>query len=480
MDNRRQNVASNFIWRFAERCGAQGITFVVSIVLARVLEPRMYGTVALVTVFTNIINVFIDGGLGNALIQKKDADDDDFTSVFIFNLGMCIIVYGIMYTVAPHIAKFYDIPELTSIVRVMSVALVLSGVKNIQQSYVSKNLLFKRFFFSTLGGTIAAALTGIVMAYHGFGVWALVFQYVINNTIDTLILWITVRWRPRGRFSVIKLKRLITYGWKLLASHLLDTLYKNIRSLLIGKVYDETQLAYYNKGNQLPGLVISNTVSSLDSILFPVMSKGQDDREELRRVTRRINRVSNYMIWPLMIGLAACGEVLIEVLLTEKWLPCVPFMRLLCVGYAFRPIHATNLNIIKSCGRSDIYLKIEIIKKTIEIAVIIISLPHGVIAIALGEMLVDPITSLIDAYPSKSLIGYRIVDQIIDMSPAVILSLIMGIVVYMISFLSLSKIAILFIQIFVGVVVYIVLSVVSHNDSFLYLWAMIEEKKRKV
>ena len=213
-------VFSNFIWRFAERCGAQLVTFIVSIVLARILTPSDYGTIALVTVFTTILQVFIDSGLSTALIQKKDADDLDFSSVFYFNFVICIILYLIMFVSAPFIADFYKDSSLVSIVRVISLTLIISGVKGVQQSYVSRHMLFKRFFFSTLGGTIFSAVLGIIMAYAGFGVWAIVFQQLSNNAIDTLILWITVKWRPIKKFSWSRLKNLLSFGWKMLASSL--------------------------------------------------------------------------------------------------------------------------------------------------------------------------------------------------------------------------------------------------------------------
>ena len=271
-------VLTNFIWRFAERSGAQLVTFIVSIVLARLLMPEDYGTIALVTVFTTIMQVFVDSGLGTALIQKKDADDLDFSSVFYFNFVVCIILYSAMFFTASFIAAFYKMPELTPVVRVISLTIVISGVKGVQQSYVSRNMLFKRFFFATLGGTIFSAFLGIAMAYAGFGVWAIVAQQLSNTAIDTLILWITVKWRPKLMFSWKRLKSLLGFGWKMLCSALLETVYNNLRSLLIGKVYSSADLAYYNEGNKFPNLIVTNINTSIDSVLLPAMSKEQDDK----------------------------------------------------------------------------------------------------------------------------------------------------------------------------------------------------------
>ena len=353
----------NFIWRFLERCGAQGVTFIVSIVLARLLDPSLYGTIALVTVFTTIMQVFVDSGMGNALIQKKDADDLDFSSVFWFNLCMCIILYILMYISAPLIAAFYKTPELTPIVRVLSLILIISGVKNVQQAYVSRNMLFKRFFFSTLGGTIGAAIVGITMACYGFGVWALVAQMLFNATVDTIILWITVKWRPKKQFSIKRLKQLFSFGWKLLLSSLLDTIYNDLRQLIIGKIYSKDDLAQYNQGKKFPQLIVTNINTSIDSVLLPTMSKAQDNPQVVKSMTSRAIKISTYIMMPFMVGIAVCAEPLVRFVLTDKWLPCILFLRIFCITFAFYPIHTANLNAIKAMGRSDLFLILEIIKK---------------------------------------------------------------------------------------------------------------------
>ena len=310
MDN--ENVVKGFIWRFAERCGAQLVSFIVSIVLARLLVPEDYGTIALVTVFTVILQVFVDSGLGTALIQKKDADDLDFSSVFYFNFVVCLVLYAGMFMAAPYIAKFYDDISLTPVIRVLSLTIVISGVKGIQQAYVSRNMLFKKFFFSTIGGTIFSAFLGIGMAYVGFGVWALVAQQLSNTMIDTLILWITVKWRPKKMFSWQRLKELLAFGWKLLVSALLDTGYNNLRNLIIGKMYSPTDLAFYNQGDKFPKIIITNINTSIDSVLLPTMSNSQDDRERIKQMTRRAIKTSTYVMAPLMMGLAFCAEPIVS------------------------------------------------------------------------------------------------------------------------------------------------------------------------
>ncbi len=352
----QKKVLSNFLWRFAERCGAQIIQFIVSLVLARILAPEAYGTIALVLVFEQILQVFVDSGLGNALIQKKDADDLDFSSVFWFNVVWCLVLYVIMFFCAPLIAWFYNDESLTSIVRVLCLMVVVSGLKNVQQAYVSRTMQFKRFFWATLGGTLISAVAGIGLALLGFGVWALVAQKLTNLIIDTTVLWFTVKWRPKWMFSFQRLKGLFSFGWKLLVSSLIDTLYRNLRQLIIGKFYTKEELAFYNQGDQFPKVIVTNINTSIDSVLLPTMSKAQDDPARVKQMTRRAIKTSTYIMAPLMMGLAFCADTVVRLILTDKWMPCVPFLQIFCITYMFYPIHTANLNAIKAMGRSDLFL----------------------------------------------------------------------------------------------------------------------------
>lgn len=475
----KKRVVNNFIWRFLERCGAQGVTLVVSIVLARLLNPEIYGTVALVTVFTTIMQIFVDSGMGNALIQKKDADDLDFSSVFYFNILMCSVLYLIMFFAAPFIAAFYKIPELTAVVRVLSLILIISGVKNVQQAYVSRHLMFKKFFFSTLGGTIGAAIIGIAMAYLGFGVWALVAQMLFNTTIDTLILWITVKWRPKKMFSIQRLKSLFSYGWKLLVSSLLDTVYNNIRQLIIGKVYTKSDLAYYNNGKKYPEYLVSNINTAIDSVLLPTMSNEQDHPERVKSMTRRAIKTATFIIMPLMVGFAVCSKQLVSLILTDKWLPAVPFMQIFCISFAFYPIHTANLNAIKAMGRSDLFLKLEIIKKSIGVVTIIIAVKFGVMAMAYSMLVTSFISQVVNSWPNKKLLNYSYLEQVKDMLPQIGLSILMGMIVYFVSFLHLNSLITLLIQIPIGVIVYWLFSKLFHIESYEYIVGMLKNFRKK-
>ncbi len=467
--NTKQSVVNNFLWRFMERCGAQGVTFVVSIVLARKLGPTVYGTVALVSIFMLIMQVFVDSGMGNALIQKKDADDLDFSSVFWFNIAMCSFLYLIMFVAAPFIAAFYNMPELTPLVRVISLMLIISGMKNVQQAYVSRHMMFRIFFFSTLGGTITAAVVGIAMAYLGFGVWALVAQMLVNAAADTTILWITVKWRPKMFFSMSRLKKLFSYGWKLLISAVLDTVYNELRQLIIGKMYTKSDLAQFNQGQKFPQFIVTNINTSIDSVLLPTMSNAQDDPATVRSMTRRAIKTSTYLIMPFMMGLAVCAEPAIRLIITDEWLPCVPFLRVFCFSYAFYPIHTANLNAIKAMGRSDLFLILEILKKIVGLVAILSTMWISVMAMAYSLFFTSIICQMINAWPNKKLLGYSYFNQFMDMLPQICISLFMGAIVYSVQFLGLNDILTLTIQIPLGMVIYVALSKTFRVESYTYV-----------
>lgn len=465
----KENTVLNFLWRFAERSGAQIVTFIVSIILARLLSPKDYGAIALVTVFLAIMQVFVDSGLGSALIQKKNADDLDFSSVFIFNFIVCIILYIFMFFVAPIIAEFYDDKNLVAIIRVISITILISGVKGIQQAYVSRNMLFKKFFFSTIGGTVFSAFLGIFMAYKGFGVWALVAQQLSNTAIDTLILWITVEWRPKFIFSWKRLKSLLSFGWKLLISALLDTTYNNLRNLIIGKLYSPADLAFYNQGDKFPKVIITNINASIDSVLLPTMSREQDNKEKVKSMTRRAIKTSTYLMAPIMMGLAFCSDNIVRLVLTEKWIECVPYLRIFCITYMFWPLHTANLNAINALGRSDWFLRLEIIKKIMGLTVLLLTMWHGVMVMAYSLLLTSILSQIINSWPNKKLINYSYIEQLQDILPSILISVFMGICVSLVNIFKLPLLIKLIIQIILGVLIYIYMSEVLKLESYKYI-----------
>lgn len=465
----RETVVNNFFWRFLERIVSQGLQVLVTIVLARLLAPSVFGVIALVTVFTTIMQVFVDSGMGSALIQRKDADDLDFSSVFFFNMAACLVLYIGMYVAAPFIAKFYNMPKLVPVIRVLSLTFVISGVRNIQQAYVSRHLLFKKFFYATLGGTLGGAVIGIWMAYAGYGVWALVVQNVFTAAVGTIILWYTVSWRPKLMFSFQRLKSLFSYGWKLLVSALLDTGYRDFTSLVIGKLYTAADLAFYDRGKQFPNLIVNNINSAIDSVLLPTMSAEQDNRERVRAMTRRAIQISTYVMMPIMMMLAVCAEPIVRLVLTEKWLPSVFFLRIFCFTFAFWPIHTANLNAIKAVGRSDLFLKLEIIKKVVGLLALFATMYISVEAMALSLLVTSITSQIINSWPNRKLLNYHYLDQVKDMLPQIGLTCVMGAIIYCVQFLHWNDWLLLLVQISLGSVVYLVASRLLHIEGFVYV-----------
>ena len=476
MNNRK--VLSNLFWRFSERTAAQGVSFIVSIVLARLLTPEDYGLIGLITVFISIATIFVSSGFGNALIQKENTTQTDFSSVFYFGILMGIIMYIILFFTAPFIADFYNEPLLILVIRVLSLSLIIAGINSVQQAYVSKTMQFKRFFYSTIIGTVISAIIGIYMAYKGFGVWALIAQNLSNQIIDTCVLWFTVKWRPTFEFSFSEMKKMFDYGWKLLFSSLLDTVYNNLYSLVIGKFYSAKDLGYYNRGRNIPNMVITNINGSIQSVIFPALSNCQGDKVRLKAMVRRSIMTSTYLIMPAMIGLAAVAEPLTILLLTEKWLPSVPFMQFSCFILAFWPIHTANLQAINAVGRSDIFLKLEIIKKIIGFTIMVVSIPFGLYLMMIGNCFSAVVSSILNASPNRKLLNYGYREQIKDILPALLLSLFMGGVVLLWTFTDLSNILILICQVVTGVIVYFIGSKLLKLESYTYIINMIKSFKK--
>lgn len=475
MENAKGKVLSGLAWKFSERICAQSVSMIVSIVIARIIAPSAYGAIALVNVFIALADTFVTTSFGNALIQKKDADDIDFSSVFYFNIFLGLFFYIVIFISAPYIASFYDMPILSPVLRFMGFRLIIAGVNSVQHAYVSKTMAFKRFFWSTLGGTLGSGIVGIGLAYSGAGVWALAAQYMFNSVIDTIVLWFTVHWRPKKVFSFKRLGEMFSYGWKLLASGFLETGYNELRSLLIGKIYTSSDLAFYNKGKSFPDLVVTNTNSSIQSVLFPVMAQEQDKKEQVRQIARRSIRISSYIMLPVMCGLALVAKPMIELLLTDKWLPCVPFLQIACVTYAFMPIHTANLQAIKAVGRSDVFLKLEIIKKIYGIILLIASIRFGVMAVALSGVVSTVVSSILNSRPNKKLIDYGYFEQIKDMFNGALPLIGMVAVWILVQMVRTNLILELIIQVSSCALTYVLISAVTKNESFGYVLNIIRD-----
>lgn len=467
MENKK--ILNNIVWRFLERSGAQGVNLLVSIILARLLLPEDYGIIGILQVLITLMDVFVDSGLASALIQKKNADEMDFSTVFYTNIVLCSVIYLLVFWLAPYFAMFYEQPKLTVLLRVMALQLIISGIKNVQQAYVARHMLFKKFFYSTLGGTIAAAGIGITMAYYGFGVWALVAQQLVNQFLDTCILWLTVHWRPAWLFSFQRLKELLSYGWKILAAMLTDKLYSNLSTLIIGKRYSSESLAFYNRGIQIPSFAANNISTAIDSVLLPTLSAEQDRSERIYEMSRLGVKVSIYVMAPMMMGLIAIAPSLVHLLLTDKWLPSVFYMRIFCIEMMFYPINAIYLNSIKALGRSDIFLKLELCKKGLGILILFFAATISVKAVAIGVLITGIISFFINIWPNKKLLGYHYVPIIRDIIPSLLLSGSMCVCVLLLPKLGWNTAITLLAQVVGGITFYIIGSFLLHMEEFIYV-----------
>lgn len=464
----KKDVIKSFMWRLLERCGVQGTTLLVSIILARILSPEEYGTVSLVMIFIALANVFVQCGFNTALIQKKDSDDVDFSTIFYISFIITIVLYIILYITAPFISVFYN-KELTLVIRVLALTLFFGSVNSIQIAVLSKRLAFKNLFFSNLGAAVLSGFLGIIFAYLGAGIWALIIQQLSNQFCATLIMWFTVKWRPKLTFSCKRAKRLFSYGWKILLSNLIETLFLDLRSLIIGKIYAAETLAYFDKGKQFPSAIITNINNSIQSVMLPTYSAEQDNRKRIKEMMRKSVIVSSFIIFPAMVGLATVANSFITIILTDKWLECVPFLQIFCFSYIFTPLHTTNMQGIMALGYSNYILKIELLKKSLELIVLFITLKYGPYAIAVGALIISAISFAINAWPNKKLIDYGFIEQLRDIVPTMIISLVMGGVTYLIGFVHLSLVIVFFLQILGGFFVYLLLAELFKLEAYCYI-----------
>ena len=425
--NLKSRTVKGFFWRLAERFGTQGIGFVVSLVLARLLGPDAYGTLALLTIFIALSNVFVDCGFGTALVRKKDATDLDFNSVFYLSLSVAAVFYGILYVSAPWIADFYRRPVLVPLLRVLAFSVIINSVNGVQNAVLARGLLFNLSFRIGLVQTVTTGLVGIASAYAGLGVWALVWGTLGGGLAGTAVRWFLIGWRPRFMFSFDALHGLFSFSWKLLCSALLDTFFVNLYGLVIGRVYTPSDLAFYNRGRNFPQTAMDAVNGSLTSVMFPAFSKLQDDRMRLRNAVRKSLLLSTFAIFPLMALLAAVAEPLIRFLLGEAWLPAVPFMQIACVIFALWPVHTINLQVLTALGRSDIFLKLEILKKIMSVSVLFFSIRHGVLFLACMELVVSsPISAFLNSHPNGRLVGYGTRRQVRDLLPMFLWNALIG------------------------------------------------------
>jgi len=469
-------IISSFIWKLLERFSSQAISLLVAIILARLLLPADFGIIAILVVFIELANVIIDGGLNTALVQKKEADDLDFSTILFFSLASAGILFLILFGVAPFIANFYSNQILTPVLRVLSINLFLNTFNAIQRAYVSKHMLFNKLFYCNFAAILASGVTGITMAYTGWGIWALVYQQIVYQAILTITMWFNINWRPIFAFSLQRFKGLFKYGWKIFATNMLIAIYENIRGLIIGKIYQPSTLAFFDRGKQFPNLITTNISISLQTILLPTFADIQDDRERVKLIMKKSIEVVNFMILPLLAILAACAKPLIILLLTEKWLEAVPFMQIFCIAFMMIPIQSSNMSAIKALGYSGITLKVEIIKKAIETIILIVSFLINVYAVAWGIVLYNFVCIIINLYPCKKLLNYGVTEQIKDIFPYILTSSLTGALLYGISFTDMHPGILLPLQLVMGITIYIFLNALFCTNSYAYVKKLIYQK----
>ncbi len=478
MDSSKQKVAGGLFWSYGERIMAQLVSLIVSIVLARLLDPENYGVISIVMIFITLCDAIVTGGFGNSIVQKKDADELDVNTMLICSVATSFFLYVILFLAAPFIADFYQMEIIRPILRVLGLRLLISGVNSIQRAWIQKRMLFKRFFISTSFGTIISAVVGISMAYMGAGAWALVGQYLTNSFIDTVVLFITNDWRPKLQFSFDRAKQMLSYGWKVLLTTVVYTVEGDLRSLIVGKQFGSADLAYYDQGKKFPNLLVSNINTSISNVMFPVLSKNQDNRERMKAICRRSIKTSTYLLAPLLLGLIAVSNEFVRVILSDKWLPCVPFLQILTLVYLVRPLTTTDQQAIMSTGRSDLTLRIMIAVNVTDVILLLIAVfaMKSVIMIAVGALLTEVVSMALFMKYVKKCIGYTYLEQLSDIAPSLLLAISMGVIVYLVGKINVNVIIVLFLQVVVGAGYYLAMSCILHFEPFIYLVKMLKEK----
>lgn len=472
----KKKTVNGVIWSAIDRFSTQGIQFVFSILIARLLMPSDYGVIAMLGIFLAVSNTFIDSGFGTALVQKANRTETDFSTVFYFNIVVAIIFYALLWLASPYIASFYNIPMLKDVTRVVALTLVFSALGGIQNAKLSIAINFKTRAIISLISALSTGFMGLYLAYRGYGAWALVFQMVFSSLLNTILLWCFVRWMPSLVFSWQSFRQLFSFGSKLLASALLDTIYNNVYTLVIGKVYSSSSLGLYSRASGLAQYPSSNITGVLQSVTFPVLCSIQNDEERLADAYKRFIRMSAFVVFPLMIGLASVAEPFIRVVLTDKWEGAIYLLQIVCFSMMWYPIHAINLNILQVKGRSDYFLKLEIIKKIQGVCILCITVPISIVAMCYGSIASSLLSLVWNTYYTKRLIGYGFFSQIKDLLPIIIHSLLMGGIVLLVT----HFIEVMWIKLFAGIlaggIYYILGAYIMHFDELKEVLAIIKRK----
>lgn len=473
----KNKTAKGVLWSSFERFSVQGIQFLVMIVMARMLSPNDYGLVGMLAIFLAISQSLVDSGFSNALIRKVNRTEVDNSTVFYFNIVVGILLYGVLYFSAPAIASFYDTPELVSITRVVGLSVFINSLVVVQRALLTIKIDFKTQAKAALTAVVVSGVLGIWMAATGWGVWSIVYQQITNLTINALLLWILSKWKPILAFSWKSFKEMFSFGSKLLASGLLNTIYNNIYLIVIGKLFSASDLGYYTRAHQFSDFPSSNVTGILQRVTYPILCTIQDDDDRLRSVYRRFLKLSAFVVFPLMMGLAAVAEPLVLVLLKEQWLFTATLLTIICFSMMWYPIHAINLNLLQVKGRSDLFLKLEIYKKIVGVSILCITIPMGLIAMCIGSIFGGIIGLIINTYYTGKLIQVGFIRQMHDLAGTLLLSVSMFVLVYIIvNVLPLVPVLKLLIGIMAGSIYYITLAKLFKFSEFAELLNLIMKK----
>ena len=458
-------------WSFIEVIGRQGVRFVIGIVLARLLFPEQFGLIGMLTIFMAVARSFLDSGFGAALIQKREPTLTDTCSIFYFNIVVGLVAAGLLCLVAPRIASFYNQPILTPLTRAMSLIIVINSFGLIQSIILSKQINFKtQTKVSLIAGTLSGIM-GIILATAGFGVWSLVVQQVSGSLFSTILLWLFSTWRPALIFSFNALKDMFGFGSRLLVSGVLNQIFDNIYLLVIGKLFSAADLGYFTRANTLQALPSQTLSEMVGRVTFPVFSSIQEDLNRLKRGLKKALTVLAFVNFPVMVGLAVIARPLVVVLLTEKWAECIPYLQLLCMLGLLYPLHVINLSVLQALGRSDLFLRLEIIKKVLIVINIVVTWRWGISAMIYGMIAVSLISYYLNSYYSGVLLGYSLWEQLRDLFSSLIIAVLMGLVIYMAGLLPFPNYwSMLLVQIAIGIVVYVGLCRLFRLKAFMEIW----------
>lgn len=474
----KQATTKGLFWSSVERFSNQGVQFVFSIILARLLAPRDFGIVAMIGIFFAVAQSFVDSGFSNALVRKTDRKEEDLSTCFYFNIGVGIVAYIVLFLIAPFIADFYNQPILSPIIRITGLGVVLNSLCVVQQALFTIRIDFKSQAKVTLSATIISGIVGVVLAYLEYGVWALVWQGVVMSLVRMGLLWLISKWRPKTGFSKDSFHYLFGYGSKLLVSGLLDTIYNNIYPIVIGKFYTPAQLGNYSRALSFAQLPSSNITSILQRVTFPVLSTIQDDMPRLQTNYRRLLKLSAFIVFPLMMGLAAVAFPLIRIVLTPKWEGCSFYLQIICFALMWYPIHAINLNLLQVKGRSDLFLRLEVIKKIVGVCIMCITIPLGITAMCIGMVASSLIALFINTFYTSKLIDIGYLKQMRDLLPIFINSLLMGGVVFVTIQFIMNDVFKLMVGGIIGGLYYLLSSYIFTRDEVVELKILLNGLKR--